>query len=68
MLTETLIKLFNRDLNRLKDEINLYKEEKNLWLLDKDVKNPGGNLCLHLIGNLKTFMLRVIISDYNEVY
>lgn len=56
MLLETLIKLFNRDLNKLKTEIELYKEETNLWLIDKDVTNSAGNLCLHLVGNLNAFI------------
>jgi len=56
MLIETLIKLFNRDLNKLKEEISAYKVESNLWLVDKDVSNCSGNLCLHLVGNLKHFI------------
>ena len=56
MITESLIKLFTRDLNALKQEVSSYKKEDNLWLLDKDVTNTAGNLCLHLVGNLKTFI------------
>lgn len=56
MLTDSLIKLFTRDLNALKQDIESYKNEENLWILNKDIKNSGGNLCLHLVGNLKTFI------------
>lgn len=56
MLTRTLIKIFKRDLNKLKAEIELYRNEKNLWLVDKEITNCAGNLCLHLIGNLNTFV------------
>ncbi len=56
MLTDSLIKLFKRDLNALKKEIESYDDESNLWLLHKDIKNSAGNLCLHLVGNLKTFI------------
>ena len=56
MLIETLIKLFNRDLNKLKTEIELYNNEDNLWIVDKEVLNSAGNLCLHLVGNLNTFI------------
>ena len=56
MLIETLIKLFNRDLNKLKDEVNAYSNESNLWIVDKAVSNCSGNLCLHLVGNLKFFI------------
>lgn len=56
MLTETLKTLFNRDLNKLKSEIELYKNEANLWVIDKSIANSAGNLCLHLIGNLNTYI------------
>ena len=56
MLTETLIKLFNRDLNKLKTEIELYKNETNLWELDTNISNCAGNLCLHIVGNLNAFI------------
>ena len=56
MLTQTLNKLFKRDLNKLKEEIKLYSNESNLWLIDKDVLNSAGNLCLHLVGNLNHFI------------
>jgi len=60
MLTETLLALFNRDLNKLKTEISLYRDEKNIWLVDKNIANSAGNLCLHLVGNLNTFIGAVI--------
>ena len=56
MLLEILIELFRRDLNKLKTEIELYKDEKNLWLVHKDITNSAGNLCLHLVGNLNAFI------------
>lgn len=56
MLLETLIALFERDLSQLKTEISSYQSEEALWSVDKDVANSGGNLALHLVGNLKTFV------------
>ncbi len=56
MLAETLKTLFNRDLNKLKSEIELYKNEATLWVVDKSIANSAGNLCLHLIGNLNTYI------------
>lgn len=53
---ETLTGLYERDLNRLKDEITAYQNESNLWITDKEIPNSAGNLCLHLIGNLKHFI------------
>ena len=56
MLIETLKALFNRDLTRLQNEIELYKNEENLWKVEKQIANSAGNLCLHLIGNLNTYI------------
>ncbi len=56
MLKETLIELFDRDLQKLKTEINLYKDENNLWIVKAGISNSAGNLCLHLIGNLNHFI------------
>lgn len=52
----TLIELFERDLQKLKTEINLYKDEDRLWILQTDISNSAGNLCLHLMGNLNHFI------------
>jgi uncharacterized damage-inducible protein DinB len=60
MITETLQSIFNRDLNKLKVEIEAYQNEKNLWLIDKAIANSTGNLCLHLIGNLNAFIGAVL--------
>jgi len=56
MPTETLIKLFKRDLSKLKEEINSYSSVSNLWQVDGLVSNSAGNLCLHLVGNLNHFI------------
>ena len=56
MMTDTLIELFERDLQKLKNEIDLYKAEENLWIVKEGIANSAGNLCLHLIGNLSHFI------------
>lgn len=56
MLIHTLIQLFERDLNRLINEIGLYKQEESIWKIDKGISNSAGNLTLHLIGNLNTYI------------
>lgn len=56
MLIDTLQSLFERDLNKLKTEIELYSDEKKLWLLEKNISNTAGNLCLHLVGNLNAYI------------
>ena len=56
MIIETLQKLFTRDLNKLKAEIELYRNENNIWRTDKGIANSAGNLCLHLTGNLNAYI------------
>lgn len=56
MLTTILTEIFERDLNKLIEEINLYKDEDQLWLIKDGIGNSAGNLCLHLIGNLNHFI------------
>jgi uncharacterized damage-inducible protein DinB len=56
MLKQTLKSLYRRDLEKLKQEISSYQNEENMWLTDKNVTNSAGNLCLHLIGNLNSFI------------
>ena len=56
MSLQTLKTLYQRDLNRLKEEISLYQSEERLWHVEKGIANSGGNLCLHLVGNLQHFV------------
>ena len=56
MVKDTIAELFERDLQKLRTEINLYKDEDNLWVIQQDISNSAGNLCLHLLGNLNHFI------------
>ena len=56
MLTQTLKTLFRRELEKLKNEIDSYKDETKLWTVEKGIANSAGNLCLHLIGNLNNYI------------
>lgn len=56
MLTNTLISLFERDLKKLIAEIQLYQNESHIWRIEKNILNSAGNLTLHLIGNLNTYI------------
>lgn len=56
MLINTLKTIFNRDLNKLKAELELYQDENRIWHVEKEISNSAGNLCLHLIGNLNTYI------------
>jgi len=56
MLLNTVKKLFKRDLNKLKNEIASYSNEDRLWIVDQEISNCAGNLCLHIVGNLNTYI------------
>ncbi|WP_299312792.1 DUF1572 family protein [uncultured Aquimarina sp.] len=48
--------IFDRDLKKLKAEVNAYSKEEILWVETKEISNSAGNLCLHLVGNLNTYI------------
>ncbi len=67
MLKESLIEIFERDLNKLKIEISSYEDEAKLWIIEKNIKNSGGNLALHLVGSLKQFIGNILGGiNYNR--
>ena len=49
-------KVFERDIAKLRQEISSYRNENRIWHTDKNIANSAGNLCLHLVGNLKTYI------------
>lgn len=55
-MLQNLQSIYQRDLAKLKKEILAYQDEQNLWRIDKNITNCGGNLCLHLVGNLNHFI------------
>ena len=56
MLLETLNSLFHRDLTRVGTELSQYRDEQLIWAVPPGIANSAGNLCLHLIGNLNTYV------------
>lgn len=59
-MIEELICLFERDLAVLERELALYPTDESLWVSLPGAKSPGGNLALHLIGNLRHFVGHVL--------
>ena len=56
MVSQVLKTLYSRELDRLRKEIELYNTESKIWYIEKSIANSAGNLCLHLIGNLNTYI------------
>lgn len=54
-MQQSFFQLFQRDLQKLYTEIELYSDESKLWIVLDGTSNSGGNLALHLMGNLNTY-------------
>ncbi len=52
MFSDWLQEMLVNDLTKLKSELNLYKNENDIWQIRGEIKNSAGNLCLHLLGNI----------------
>lgn len=60
MLNKILSELYERDLNKLREEIEQFTEEADLWTTSGGITNSAGNLCQHLTGNLRHFFGAVL--------
>jgi len=63
MLRKVLAELYERDLEKLKTEIQGYASESELWKISEGITNSAGNLCLHMCGNLKHFFGAVLANS-----
>ena len=52
MLNSALGNFYERDIRKLIEELNLFKNDKNIWKIQGAVKNSSGNLALHIIGGM----------------
>ena len=55
MISDLLI-LFRRDLRYLAKEVSLYPDDASLWRTVPGIANSGGNVALHVAGNLRHFV------------
>jgi uncharacterized damage-inducible protein DinB len=53
---QTFVQILERDINKLELEIKSYADDKSLWVLQGEIKNTAGSLCLHLCGNLQHYI------------
>lgn len=56
MIINEFKELFERDFDRLYTEINSYSNQEILWKTEGAISNSSGNLCLHLLGNVQSFI------------
>jgi hypothetical protein len=52
MTSSELVQFYERDLQKVIEEVNLFRKEEHLWKTQGSIKNSAGNLALHLTGGL----------------
>ena len=61
--TEALIRIYDRDLTKLAEEIKLYPDEALLWKVVAGINNSAGNLAVHLCGSLQHFFGAIMAKN-----
>ena len=59
-MKEWITNVITRELKALRREIETYPNEEDLWEVRHGITNPGGNLALHLAGNIQYFLGNVL--------
>jgi hypothetical protein len=62
MTSSEIANLYERDISKLIEEINSFKDESNLWKTFGTIKNSSGNLALHIIGGLN-YLIGATLSN-----
>ena len=57
---QELAQLYARDLTRLLQELDAFPDETSLWTCLPGIRNSAGNLMLHLEGNLREYIGRLL--------
>ena len=65
-VNKDLQKLYERDLDRLLNELNSYHEAEMLWEKRGEISNSAGNLIMHLCCNLQHFVGAVLCQNGYE--
>ncbi len=57
---DELAELYARDLAALRKQVELFADDEMLWKALPGVVNPAGNIVLHLVGNLREYVGRLL--------
>jgi hypothetical protein len=66
MSNSELIEFYERDIQKLIQEIKAFKNEENLWRTVGTINNSSGNLALHLIGGMN-FLISTTLGNSGYV-
>lgn len=56
MYTDWIARVLIRDLDSVRDQLNAYNEEADIWRLVPGIANSAGTLALHLAGNIQHYI------------
>jgi hypothetical protein len=59
-MKEWITNVITRELKALRREIEAYPSDEAMWEVLPGIANPGGNLALHLAGNIQYFLGNVL--------
>jgi len=59
-MKEWITNVITRELKALRREIEAYPSDDGMWEVLPGIANPGGNLALHLAGNIQYFLGNVL--------
>ncbi|HEX9215612.1 MAG TPA: DinB family protein [Gemmatimonadales bacterium] len=59
-MKDWITNVITRELKALRREVESYPSDAHLWEIPAGISNPGGNLALHLAGNLQFFIGNVL--------
>lgn len=59
-MKDWITNVITRELKALRREIEAYPSEAGMWEVLPGIANPGGNLALHLAGNIQYFLGNVL--------
>ena len=62
-MQKTLSTAFQKNLNKLIEELESFQDESNIWKTVDGITNSAGNLALHLDGNLNHFIGQLLGSS-----
>ena len=51
-----ITEIFDRDIQKVIDEVSKYENEDDLWILPSGINNSAGTLALHIAGSLQHFI------------
>lgn len=56
LIRDSLKMMLQRELRSAEQSIEAYPDDESLWIVKPGISNSGGNLALHMAGNLRHFV------------